>query len=399
MSTIHSKKNLLKRTAKLEKELAAKSYGLKIESALEKVSIAAMSMRKSKDLSGIGSLIFKELKKLGFTDLRNTEIVINNNAKETITSYYYSDYGVTGVIELDYRSNAIVKGWADQLKKASNAFAEVVIPEKEMKAWRKYREEIGYLPDPKLNKAKTVYYYSYSTGHGALSISSFKPVSKEQIKILKRFRNVFNLSYQRYIDITKAEAQAKEAEIELALERVRAKTMAMQKSEELQETTLILFQQFKSLGVTTAQVSICVFDEDTRMGEMFVTLKGEKIERSFPMELDKEVFVMKKAKKAFLDKQKKFSFIVKGKELQDYNHWRNSLIGRKGWDESKAIRKQSWYVNGVFFSRGLMGFSSDVPSTDETLKLLDRFAQVFDLTFTRFLDLQKAEAQARGSAA
>src|SRR5438034_211328 len=136
MSTIHSKKNLLKRTAKLEKELAAKSYGLKIESALEKVSIAAMSMRKSKDLSGIGSLIFKELKKLGFTDLRNTEIVINNDAKETITSYYYSDYGVTGVIELDYKSNAIVKGWADQLKKASNAFAEVVIPEKEMKAWR-----------------------------------------------------------------------------------------------------------------------------------------------------------------------------------------------------------------------------------------------------------------------
>ena len=96
-----------------------------------------MSMRRSKDLSGIGSLIFKELKKLGFTDLRNTEIVINNDAKETITSYYYSDYGVTGVIELDYKSNAIVKGWADQLKKASNAFAEVVIPEKEMKAMEK----------------------------------------------------------------------------------------------------------------------------------------------------------------------------------------------------------------------------------------------------------------------
>ena len=67
MSTIHSKKNLLKRTAKLEKELGVKGYALKIESALEKVSIAAMSMRRSKDLSDISSLIFKELKKLGFT--------------------------------------------------------------------------------------------------------------------------------------------------------------------------------------------------------------------------------------------------------------------------------------------------------------------------------------------
>src|SRR5207342_3903802 len=113
-------------------ELAAKSYGLKIESAMEKVSIAAMSMRRSKDLSGIGSLIFKELKKLGFTDLRNSEIIINNDAKETITSYYYSDYGVTGVIELDYKSNPIVHGWAKKLKKGSDAFAKVAIREKEI---------------------------------------------------------------------------------------------------------------------------------------------------------------------------------------------------------------------------------------------------------------------------
>src|SRR5882672_59522 len=127
MNNHRSKRDLLKRTAKLEKALAAKSYGLKIESALEKVSIAAMSMRRSKDLSGIGSLIFKELKKLGFTDLRNSEIIINNDAKETITSYYYSDYGVTGVIELDYRSNPVVHGWAKKLKKASDAFAKVII--------------------------------------------------------------------------------------------------------------------------------------------------------------------------------------------------------------------------------------------------------------------------------
>src|SRR5580765_7352330 len=101
MNSHRSKNDLLKRTAKLEKELAARSYAFKIESALEKVSIAAMRMRRSKDLSGIASLIFKELKKLGFTALRNSEVVINNDTKETITSYYYSDYGVTGMVELD----------------------------------------------------------------------------------------------------------------------------------------------------------------------------------------------------------------------------------------------------------------------------------------------------------
>ena len=82
---------------------------------------------------------------------------------------------------------------------------------------------------------------------------------------------VFQQTYTRFLDLQKAEAQARESKVQLALERVRAKTMAMQKSEEVQDTTLILFQQFKSLGATTAQVSICIFDEQIKTGEMFLT--------------------------------------------------------------------------------------------------------------------------------
>src|SRR5215831_12896861 len=121
------------------------------------------------------------------------------------------------------------------------------------------------------------------------------------------------------------------------------------------------------------------------------------MDSSVPMELDKEVFVMQKAKKAFLNKEKTFSYTVNGTELQRYNQWRNSLVGKKKWDESEAVCKKSWHVNAVFFSRGMMGISYDSPATEEAAKLLERFAGVFDLTFTRFLDLQKAEAQARES--
>src|SRR6185436_18849077 len=38
-------------------------------------------------------------------------------------------------------------------------------------------------------------------------------------------------------------------QIQLALERVRARTMAMQKSDELKEAAGLLFQQIKALGV------------------------------------------------------------------------------------------------------------------------------------------------------
>jgi hypothetical protein len=66
--------------------------------------------------------------------------------------------------------------------------------------------------------------------------------------IFKRFGRVFEQTYTRFLDLQKAEAQARESQIQLALERVRARTMAMQKSDELAETAAILFQQFKDLA-------------------------------------------------------------------------------------------------------------------------------------------------------
>jgi hypothetical protein len=142
-------------------ELEHKNRELEIEASLERVRAAAMSMHTTDELKRVGEIIFAELKSLGFADLRNTEILINNDQKESVFSHYYSDYGVSGTIEVFYNDHPVVKNWAQEMKKASDAFAEVIISENEMEAWRKYREEIGYVLDPKLEAAKSVYYYSY----------------------------------------------------------------------------------------------------------------------------------------------------------------------------------------------------------------------------------------------
>src|SRR5678815_4306111 len=67
--------------------------------------------------------------------------------------------------------------------------------------------------------------------------------------LLRRFAQAFGLAYTRFLDLQKAEAQAREAQIELALERIRARTMAMQHSGELSETASLLFEQVQSFGV------------------------------------------------------------------------------------------------------------------------------------------------------
>ena len=372
----------------------AQNRELEIEAALERVRAVAMSMRKPEELTAVGEIIFKELKGLGFTNLRNTEIIIINDTKKSLTSYYYSDYGVTGVVEVLYTTNPTVKKWVNDLKKSNDAFAEVVIGENEMAAWRKYREEVGYLPDPKLNEAKTIYYYSYSIGLGGLSISTFKAASNEQIKILERFRNVFDLAYQRYSDIEQAQAQAREAQIELALERIRARTMAMQKSEELADTAYVLFRQFKELGETPHQITIAIIKEAEGLVEFNITSgdgSGAKVNSTYTFNIDEPTLIQKLVK-AWKENKKSTLIELAGKDLTDWVAHRSLVSGISDNTDYKNTRR---YVVAGFFSKGLISISTAVPIATETILVLERFAQVFQQTYTRFLDLQKAEAQAR----
>ena len=101
-----------------------------------------------------------------------------------------------------------------------------------------------------LNEREVFLYYT-SMSHGLLSAAGYVELPDEKVAILQRFAKVFNQTYTRFIDLQKAEAQARESQIQLALERVRARTMAMQRSEELADVALVLFQQVKQLGIET----------------------------------------------------------------------------------------------------------------------------------------------------
>jgi signal transduction histidine kinase/DNA-directed RNA polymerase subunit N (RpoN/RPB10) len=376
----------------------AQAREARIETALERVRAVAMAMRNPGDLSGISEKLFTELKALGFAELRNTEIIINNDKKETITSYYYSDYGRTGVIDVDYKTNPVIHKWADDLRKADDAFAEVVIPEKDLMEWGKYMQSIGYLPDTKLHDAKAIYYYSYSIGLGALSISSFTPVAKEQVKILERFRNVFNLSYQRYTDIAQAEAQAREAQIELGLERVRARAMAMQNSEELNALIGNVFAELTKLDLVLLRSVIMIFDPETK-GVRWWMANSEA--PSAPMN-----FFVKYHKlpphlaylQGWQQRKTKWEYELKGANKVTWDNFLFTETELSFLPEfvitSMKAPDRVW-LSASFNSFGCLTLASLDSLSDEHISILLRFAKVFDLTYTRFNDLKLAEAQTR----
>ena len=89
---------------------------------------------------------------------------------------------------------------------------------------------------------------------------------------MKRFSKVFNQAYTRFLDLQKAEAQAREAQIEAALERVRSRTMAMHKSSELIETAELLFDQLKQLGAELQGVAFAICDKNSVMVEKWTSI-------------------------------------------------------------------------------------------------------------------------------
>ena len=373
----------------------AQAKEAKLEASLEKVRAQAMAMHTTEELKSVGETIYHELESLGFSDIRNTEIIINHDEKQTIVSYY-CDYGVCGTIEVGYKTNPILHQWANDLKKASDAFVPVVISEKEMPGWRKFREEIGYLPDEKLNAASSVYYYSYSTGLGALSVSSFIPASDEQMKMLERFRNVFALAYRRYVDVALAEAQAREAQIQLALERVRARTMAMQRSDELMDAAIVLFQQIKSLGVDTGSCGFNIWEKDEKSATVWMSSAEGRLQEPFKLvhtesEIYNDVYQAARSRKDFLVKE------VRGEALKKHFDYLLTVPGIgsviKKLKETNYSFPESLIYHFAFFNQGYLSFHLH-ESRPETHDIFKRFANVFEQTYTRFLDLQKAEEQA-----
>jgi serine phosphatase RsbU (regulator of sigma subunit)/coenzyme F420-reducing hydrogenase delta subunit len=381
-------------------DLIQKNRELEIESSLERVRAVAMGMNKPDDLLSVCEVSFKELTSLGFNNIRNSIIHLFSNTKDQFTDYDYSDYNKGAITVVDNKFHQVVEKYLKQIKIAKDAFVEIVIDGKKLTDWKKFRKKIGDYDDPRLDNIDALHYYFYSIGSGALGISNFNALSEEELLILKRFRNVFELAYQRYNDIALAESQAREAQIEVALERVRSRTMAMYDSNELLEAVAVFFQQFKSLGLLPAEARtyFCHIYTDTHTAKVWMThIDGKVMQGSHITPLNKSAS-MKKYYEAWKRKEPISIRNYAGKALTDYMEFLLTLPHVSKDEGYRHIFKdppERIVMTDANFLHGNIGVMTFEPLSQEALDTLVRFAKVFELTYTRFLDLQKAEAQAR----
>lgn len=376
-----------------------------IEASLERVRAVAMSMQKPDDLLGICEVSFNEFKKLGIDNIRNALIHIQYDNQKYFMDYDFSDLTGGAITKIEYGSHPIVEDYLKQIRSAKDAFYQGVIKEDQLEEWKDFRRNSGQIDDPRLDKATALYYYFFSIGIGDIGISTLKSIDESQIKILKRFRNVFDLAYRRYTDITLAEAQAREARIEVALEKIRSRALAMRNSSEAGNVSTLLFSELEKMDINPSGFSIMIFDEELDKYELWrakeVAHQGayetfsikemyDKFDKYVPGFSEELKSAWTKGNPFFVVEfrgEKRVSFLQANREMANYSDEDFEKM-KKGWPDPTC-----WHL--VFFKYGWIGVLQNKQLIKEDLLLIQRFAEVFDFAYTRFLDLQKAEAQAK----
>jgi signal transduction histidine kinase len=183
-----------------------------------------------------------------------------------------------------------------------------------------------------------------------------------------------------------------EALIEAAFQRVRAKSMAMHRSEQLAGTAKVLFEQFGLLGKIPDRMSIGIINEERKLVELWVTdQSGNQLSHEYFFSID-EPTSMAKIYAAWKQGEPAIVVDLTGQNLHDWLQFVRDEA-KLPLDESKIKGRR--VQQAAFFSQGFLLLTTHEPVADEIMQLLVRFAGVFDLAYTRFRDLLKAEAQAR----
>ena len=238
-----------------------------IEAALERVRALALAMQSSNEILQVAQVIFKELTNLEFKLARIVLWTFDNedrsvtwwsaNPEETVDSYLipYQDHPVYKTYWREYQ-NRTPKFHYKLTGKNKKSWDQVLFNQTELVKMPK-KVKMG------MQSPKTVYLANTYCDFGVLFTGTLEPISDAKFDILVRFGKVFNQTYTRFLDLKKAEEQARESEIELALERIRARTMAMQHSKELADASLLLAQQLKALGIETWGCAFHIYDENS----------------------------------------------------------------------------------------------------------------------------------------
>jgi signal transduction histidine kinase len=384
------------------KAVEAQNRELEIEAALEKVRSRTMAMQHSDELAETSFLLDSQVRALG---IKTWGCAFNIYQEKDSIEWFGNEAGILPTYTVPRKG--IFKKYYESGQKGNSIFVQEITGKECIAHYefmstlpvigdvlKQLKETNGSFPDYQIDH---VVYFKY----GYLLFITLESVP-EAHDIFKRFAKVFEQTYTRFLDLQKAEAQAKEAQIEAALEKVRNRTMAMQQSSDLTIASNMLYQELQNLDIRTYSTGYCIWDDSNMQSATFWLSSEGNLQPPFSAPLKGDP-IFSRYKKAFEEGVGFYADAYSGEKLE--NHYANIYelpdvkamfeMVTEGKMELPTIPK-SQVNHVVYFKQGFLLFVTKQP-IPEAHDIFKRFGQVFEQTYTRFLDLQKAEERIRES--
>jgi ketosteroid isomerase-like protein len=391
-------------------ELEQKNRELEIETALERIRAQVTSMEKSEDLLDIVVSMRKEFVRLGheahyFWHMRWHP----DKYEKAMTSGDGARIG--NVMELPRRIHKEIKELAEWEKSEEPTIVFTMDAEAaldyvhKMIEWGDFQRVDPNVPtDDDIRHIGGLTYVMARTSLGEIGYSlpgEVKNVPQSDLDILVRFARAFDLAHKRFEDLKKREQQTREMQIELALERVRSRTMAMYQTAELQEVIHIVHKELLDLNISIEGGSFVVINKDVGTE---LRLWGAGGTANTSEEVQVPHFDMPFCTDLINGIKRGPGFFTEEFSQQEKKDFFTKLFKHKPWSDLSSQQKKETlsspggYTRSVAVSKHtsiLIINQYGRKFTEDENDILKRFGKVFEQTYTRFLDLQKAEAQAR----
>jgi hypothetical protein len=387
-------------------ELEEKNRELEIESAVERVRAKALAMHRSEDIHEVLRSLRNELFGLQLEGIIGATICLKQ-ADGLVRLWDITDVETTGRYGWDILFD--IKRIDAQLwvKEIWNSKKKIIATEqnandlKRTLKWlskydKKTADSITKLL--KANKIKHGWHRSVKLNNGVLITDFFNEPPAEIGSILLKLGAAFDLAYKRFLDLRNAETQTREAQIEAALERVRSRTMAMHQTSELQEVIHTVHNELLNLKLSIYGGSFVVINNDVG-SELRCWGSGNTSE-----EVQVPNFNMPFCTNLIKGIKKGPGFFTEEFSQKEKKEYFTKLFKHKPWSKLSNTQKKETlsslggYTRSVAVSKHTTIFiinHNGRKFTEDENDILKRFAKVFEQTYTRFLDLQKAEAQTR----
>ncbi|MCK5470773.1 MAG: hypothetical protein KAI99_19755, partial [Cyclobacteriaceae bacterium] len=380
------------------RQAEAQAREAQIEAALERVRSRSMAMHKSNELTQVAAVIFQQLQELGIIDLRRCFISIFNKTATIVENWYTSEQGDSNTNSFSIPTTEdptiieITKSWK-QKRNISIELSGIGLQD-----YIIFLLHHGYIYPKGENPPISLVLNSCPFSYGVLVPITYKPLLESEFELLERFAKVFEQTYTRFLDLQKAEEQAEEARIENALEKVRSRSLAMHKSEELLQVVSVVFKQLKNLELDVVTSSISINSENKKDFNLWMASdnldKPQKLHVPYlkhPL-FDRSIAAINNGKDSINEtftreeKNKYFKWAFENSVLKNLSdEVKNFMLNAEGYSMAVAIMKHTQVA--------IMKYDG-IKYDEQDVEIVKRFARVFDQAYTRFLDLQKAEAQA-----